>query len=130
MRNSDEFAKKQERNETRAKRRTKSRLRFIPGVNYAPRMHYMNYLHDNEMKDEKIMQDDDRENEKFAAYIECLMRECKEQQCDTKFESWLNTMEMSAQEILKVPQKFSGGCDGPRKRILDSKREKRNQFAK
>ena len=63
----------------------------------------MNHLH--EMKDEEIMRNDQVE-ENLVAYIDCLMRECKEQRCDTKFESWLHTMEMSAQEILNIPKFF------------------------
>ena len=115
MKMSDELNKKEERGHTRASRKAKSRLRFIPGVNYAPRMYHMNHLHENEMKDERIMNANDQEAENFAAYIECLMRECKEQNCDTKFESWLNTMEMSAQEILKIPKSFREAVTGPEK---------------
>ena len=107
-----------ERRVSRSNRIRKNRLRFIPGVNYAPMMHHMNALLDADAKDCSGTHESNNADpvENLMLFVESMMKERHAaSKHESKWEHWLTNIQMSAQEVLKVPKTFREAVTGPEK---------------
>ena len=115
-----------ERMNSRARRKRNNRLRFIPGVNYAPGMHYLNHLHDGAVPDADARvlgpapnarrHAVDSKESSLEAFIKTTNDECIASSKDeTKLEHWLGEIKISVEDVLNIPKSFRDAVTGPEK---------------
>ena len=109
--------KMNDRKSSRTKRQRKNTLRFIPGVNYAPGMYYMNHMKATDEHGHGNSDDCSVKVEpKLKDYIDNFRQEYKQSKLDeSKLEHMIMEMRASVQDIENVPQTFREAVTGPEK---------------